>query len=316
MGKTLELVLGVLNGAVGDYLARTGNGLATPMTFVRDGAPVAPAEVAVATKLVVLVPGLMCTESVWKMPDGSDYGTRLASDLGYAPLYVRYNTGLPVPDNGLALARLLDRLVAASAVPIEEILLLGFSMGGLLLRSACHVATTSGSLWLPAVRRAIYVGTPHLGAPAERVGRVVSRLLGAIDDPYTRLAAELGELRSDGIKDLGDADLRHEDRARRRATISLRDPRHPVPLLPQIAHHLVAGALPRDPPFAALFGDGIVPVSSGTNGHASSSSRRPDATMALPPDHVKVMPGIGHLTLAHHPDVYAHIRTWCEEDPR
>ena len=309
MGRTLELALGVLNGAVGDYLLRTGNGLATPMTFVRDGAPVAPAAVAGGRRLVVLVHGLMCTEAVWELPDGSDYGTLLARDLGYAPLYVRYNTGLPIPENGLLLSRLLDALVDASPGPVDELLLLGFSMGGLVVRSACHVATGAGSAWLPAVRRAIYVATPHLGAPAERVGRALSRLLGAIDDPYTRLAAQLGDLRSDGIKDLGDADLRHEDRARRRPTIALRDPRHPVPLLPQIRHHLVAGALPRDPRLAALFGDGIVPIASGTDGHFAGG-----AEAALPPDHVKVLGGVAHLSLAHHPDVYAHIRAWCEED--
>ena len=31
MGKKLELALGILNGTIGDYLAQTGNGLATPM---------------------------------------------------------------------------------------------------------------------------------------------------------------------------------------------------------------------------------------------------------------------------------------------
>ncbi len=310
MGRTLEMALGALNGLVGDYLVRTGNGLATPMTFVRGGVPVAPAEVAGPRRVVVLLHGLMCSESVWEMPDGGDYGTRLERDLGYAPLHVRYNSGLPIADGGMSLTHLLDELFRASPGPIDELLLLGFSMGGLVLRSACHVAATSGSLWLPAVRRAIYLGTPHLGAPAERVGRVLARVLGAIDDPYTRLAAELGELRSDGIKDLGDADLRHEDRARRRVSISLRDPRHPVPLLPQIQHHLIAGTL-GDPRLAALFGDGIVPVASGVGGTVASGAGQ----IALPPEHVKVLPGVAHLTLAHHPDVYAHIRSWCASKP-
>ena len=34
VGRKLEASLAVLNGAIGDYLARTGNGLATEMTVL------------------------------------------------------------------------------------------------------------------------------------------------------------------------------------------------------------------------------------------------------------------------------------------
>src|SRR5262249_14992739 len=163
-----------------------------------------------SSRVAVLVHGLMCTESVWRFPDGTDYGTRLAADLGFTPLYVRYNSGRSIADSGASLARLLTALVEAYPCPIEEIAFIGDNMGGLVVRSACHAATMEQHRWLDLVRRAIYVGTPHLGAPLERLGRVVTSVLGAIDDPYTRLIAEVAELRSDGVKDLGDADLRHE----------------------------------------------------------------------------------------------------------
>ena len=39
MGKKLELAVAILNGAVGDHLARTGNGLATEMTCNAGGRP-------------------------------------------------------------------------------------------------------------------------------------------------------------------------------------------------------------------------------------------------------------------------------------
>jgi pimeloyl-ACP methyl ester carboxylesterase len=247
----------------------------------------------------------MCTEDVWTWPDGTDYASRLAADLEVTSLVLRYNTGLAIADNGAALATLLDQLVAAYPAPLEELVLVGYSMGGLVVRSACHVAATAGSTWLGRVRRSVYVGTPHQGAPLERAGRVLTRLLATIPDPYTRLAAQLGDLRSDGIKDLGDADLRHEDRARRRATLALRDPRHPVPLLPELAHYLVAGSVALDPRLTALFGDALVPVASGTDG------RREDAT--FPADRVVFVPGIDHLALAHHPEVYVHLRRFCAE---
>jgi len=315
MGRNLELAIGVLNGTVGDYLARTGNGLATEMAIIHDGALLAldaasltRAFPAATPKIALLLHGLMNTEHVWAFPasaeaaGGGDYGANLARDHGYTPLYLRYNTGRPIPDNGEALDRLLTALVAAWPVPVQELLPLGYSMGGLVVRSASHVAKLAEHAWLSHVHRAFYIGTPHLGAPLERVGRVVSRGLRAVPDPYTQLIADIADLRSDGLKDLGDADLRHEDRARRLHRVSLRDPHHPVPLLPEVRHYLVAGTLVAVPWAAALFGDIVVPVGSGT---ASSA--------ALPPERVAVLPGMSHVALAHHPAVYQQIHAWLTE---
>ncbi len=317
MGTKLELAIGILNGAVGDYLARTANGLATSMTLVDRGVPIAPTREGLAgagatgkARVAVLVHGLMCTESVWTMTDGADYGSLLRRDLDIAPLYVRYNSGLPIPDNGEALALLLEEI--ALALPeASEIIPLGFSMGGLVIRSATHVAATRRLSWLGKVKRAIYCGTPHLGAPLERVGRIVARLLARVPDPTTRLLGQIADLRSDGLKDLGDADLRHDDRARRGTNLGLRDPRHPVPLLDGIHHHLAAGSLSLDPRLAAVFGDAVVPLPSGTDGACIDA-----ATIALPPEHVRLFPGFVHMAMANHPDVYEHVRAWCDEGQR
>ncbi|MCC6750438.1 MAG: alpha/beta hydrolase [Deltaproteobacteria bacterium] len=315
MTSRLELALGVLNGAVGDYLARTRNGLATEMTLVHQGRPVPAAAAALARaypqasrRAVLLVHGLMCTEDVWRLPDGSDYGSLLERDFGWTPLYLRFNSGLPIPDNGVALARLLEALPDVYPGPLEELVFVGFSLGGLVVRSACHEASLAGSPWLKRVRRAFYVGTPHRGAALERLGRAAAGLLRVIPDPYARLVAELGDLRSEGIKDLGDADLRHEDRARRRDGITLRDPQHPVPLLPGIAHHLVAGSVARDPRLSLLFGDAVVALSSATDGSLRAAS-------PLPADRVHVIPEATHLQLAHDLRVYDRLRAWCAEGP-
>ncbi len=307
MGTKLENAVAVLNGLVGDHLVRTNNGLATEMACIRDGAPVTTFPAA-SGKIAVLLHGIMCTESIWTLPDGNDYGSMLARDLGYTPVYVRYNSGRAIADNGAALATLLDSVTTAWPVPVEAIVPIGFSMGGLVVRSACHHAAEGAHAWLAHVRDAVYVGTPHLGAPLERAGRVLNRLLHAVPDPTTRLLAQIADLRSDGVKDLGDADLRHADRARRGLQFGLRDPRHPVPLLPGIRHHLVAGALSGDPWLAELFGDSIVPVSSGTGGGRVATSEAP-----LRPEHVRLVTGATHVSLAHHPGVYAHIHEWLRE---
>lgn len=289
MGRKVELALGVLNGAIGDHLAKTGNGLATELTFVRDGEPAKVADLSVGRRAVVLVHGLMCTEDIFRFPDGDDYGSRLERELGLTALRVRYNTGLAIPENGRALARLFDALAEAHA--LEELVPIGYSMGGLVIRSACHHAGEA-SRWLPTVRRAFYVGTPHRGAPLERAGRVLTRLLSRVPDPYAKLVAEVAELRSAGIQDLGDAVLSNQA--------------HPVPLLASIRHHLVAGSLAREPWLTELFGDAVVPLSSGTDGHRAGPR-------ALPPAYVRTFPGLSHVALAHHDDVYAQLEAWMRE---
>ena len=321
MGRTLEFALGALNGVVGDYLARTGNGLSTEMSFVHEGAPLVLERRALeqaypnATgRICVLVHGLMCTEDIFRFPEeGGDYGSFLERDLGYTPFRVRYNSGLPIADNGIAFSGLMDALLAAYPLgqdAIQEILLIGYSMGGLVLRGAFHEASANSRPWVTLVKRSIYVGTPHRGAPLERAGRVLTRLLGSIPDPYTRLVTDIANLRSDGIKDLGDGDVRHEDRARRIHSFSLRDPRHPVPLLPTIKHYLVAGSVSVEPLVANLFGDAVVPVPSATDGVSLSK-----AQLAFHDGSLRILAGLGHVELAHHPDVYKAIMGFLEEAP-
>ena len=316
MGRKVELAIGIVNGAVGDYLQRSKNGLATTMTWVVDGTPLPlirqtlnETHPQATPKVTVLVHGLMCTEEHWKLRDGSTYGCRLAQDLGYTPFILRYNSGLPIPENGRELSKFLQTLLSIYPSKINELLLVGFSMGGLVVRSACHVATTEDQAWLQRVSRVITIGTPHRGAPLERFARTAVSWLRAIPDPYTRLIATLSDLRSDGLKDLGDADIRHRDRARRRPSISPRDPTHPVPLLSRIKYYLAAGSIFQDPRLSALFGDVMVPVASATDGNCTDAE-----SIAFPPRQVKVFPGIGHMELPRHPAVYEQIRSWCQEE--
>lgn len=346
----LELALGLLNGAVGDYLARTGNALAMPMALMHEGAVVEPTPAGLAQaypratrRAVLLVHGLMTTEAVWRFREGGDYGTLLSRDLGFTPLYLRYNSGRAIPENGAELSSLLERVVAAWPVELDELLLLGYSLGGLVIRSACHHATEHRLTWLSRVHKAIYVGTPHRGAPLERAGKVIARVLQSINDPYTRLVADIANLRSAGIQDLGTADLREEDRVhpskqssmpRSRVEVlkqsadglrqlSLMDPHHPVPLLPSIQHYLVAGTVSSDPLVSTFFGDAVVPVPSASDGGERPGSpahhRASHAGQASPPGRggpvkvVKVLPGLGHLELSNHPDIYALIRAWSGE---
>jgi pimeloyl-ACP methyl ester carboxylesterase len=312
MGKGLESTLAVLNGLIGNYLSRTGNGLATPLALIRGGVPIAldreslaAAYPAASARVVVLIHGLMTHEGIWQLPDGNDYGSLLERELGWSAAYVRYNTGLAIAENGAQFSKMLEQLLAAYPIAIEELALVGYSMGGLVVRSACHAAAALGHTWISRVRRIIYVGTPHLGAPGERLGKLTSEVLQAIPNAYTRLIADIANLRSDGIQDLAHATLRHEDRAIERSPWDLRDARHPVPLLAGIEHHLIAGSLFTDPRLAFLFGDSVVRVASATYTGL--------ALELLPADRVHMLPGLSHVALAHDPAVYAKIKATLEQ---
>jgi triacylglycerol lipase len=319
MRYDLEAAIGVLNGTLGDYLKRTGNGLATPMQLIASGRPVPASRASLVAaypealpRAAVFVHGLMSTESVWELADGTTYGSRLATDLGVTPTFLRYNSGLHVSENGEALDALLERFVAEYPRPLTELLLIGHSMGGLVLRSAVHAACERQSRWLPLVRRAFYLGTPHHGAPLERFGNVITcarRAVGdATGDPYTQLIADILNLRSSGMKDLRYANLRREDWEGSDADALLQNRRHPVPLLPEIRHHLIAATLSDDPRLALLFGDALVSVRSATG-----RARAADRSVLFPQSHVRILPRLDHLRLAHEPEVYAQLRAWCEE---
>lgn len=315
MGKGIETTLAVLNGLVGNYLARTGNGLATEMSLYHAERPLAIERAALRTafphassRLAVFVHGLMNTESIWRLPDGTDYGSMLERDLGWSAAYVRYNSGVAIAENGARFSALLEELITAYPAELEELTPIGFSMGGLVIRSACHAAEAAKHTWPSRVRRILYVGTPHLGAPGERLGKLTSEVLRAIPNAYTRLVSDIANLRSDGIQDLAHASLRHEDRTLVRSPWDLRDARHPVPLLPNIEHHLIAGSLFTDPRLAFLFGDSVVPVTSAT--YATTHGL---ADAVLPRERVHVLPGLSHVALAHHPAVYATIKATLEQ---
>src|SRR5689334_20425949 len=91
-------------------------------------------------RLVVFVHGLADTEMAWfhrdephKHRSGTDFGSRLARDLRCTSVYVTYNTGRHVSDSGTDLVRLVSQLVRQWPHPVREIVLIGHSLGGLVV---------------------------------------------------------------------------------------------------------------------------------------------------------------------------------------
>jgi pimeloyl-ACP methyl ester carboxylesterase len=259
-------------------------------------------------RVAVFLHGLAETEEWWRRrsapsagEDRRPFGVRLRRDLGMTPVELRYNTGLHVSDNGARLAELLERLVAAWPVPVEDLVLVGHSMGGLVARSACHQAGELGHAWCGALRHVVTLGTPHHGAPLEKAVHATAWLLRAV--PESRFVADILDMRSAGIRDLGYGNLREDDWRDADAAALLRDGRIPVPLHPGCSHTFITATVTRDPrhPLGWLVGDLLVRSES-------AGGRCRERTIPVPPESVVHLGGLTHFDLLDHPLVYERLR--------
>lgn len=299
-----------LNGAFGDHLEHTQNALALSMCLTdTDGRSVAPtrdglraALINPSSRVVVLIHGLGMNDRQWQHADGDDFGTRLAHDLGYTALRLRYNSGRHISENGRELADLLHALYANYPAPIERLSLIGHSMGGLVARSACHYASTAGHDWVDSLGDLVCLGSPHLGAPLERLGHRMTHSLTRLS--YTQPLSVIGAIRSAGVKDLSHGYLRDEDWQEKS---SPRAPSSAMPVPNHVGYLLVAATLGRrdDDPIGRWLGDLLVPVASAV-GHTDAPSRR----LAARDQNGRIFYGMNHLALIHHDRVYAAIVEW------
>ena len=302
-----QAVLAALNGVLGDHLAATANPLATNMVLRHGGlalqldAPALQTALPHATgRLLVLVHGLCMNDLQWSR-DGHDHGQALARELGFTPVYLLYNSGLPVHVNGAELARLMQSLLAAWPVPLQRVTMLCHSMGGLLARSALHQGSLAGQTWPASVDEVVFLGTPHHGAPLERAGHGLDVVLSAL--PYAAPLARLGRVRSAGITDLRHGSLLPPpDAGARPAPL----PQH-VPLPQHPRFFALAASLGADAAGAKsrLLGDGLVPVASALGRHA-----RAIRTLAFAPERQAVLQGLNHLQLLSRPEVFDQLLKW------
>lgn len=294
-------VLAALNGVCGDYLRRSGNPLALDMSLHGGGKRIDMADLAgslqAATgrppsgRLLLMAHGLCMNDLQWNR-NGRDHGAVLAAETGRTVLYLRYNSGLHIADNGRQLAELLQQLVVRWPAPLVEVSIIGHSMGGLVARSACLFAKENGHAWLDRLRKLVFLGSPHLGAPLERGGHWLENLLGL--SPYSAPLARLGDARSAGIRDL------------RRGAITLGEDRL-VPLPDGVRCYAIAGTLGKRDGVVAerLFGDGLVPLNSAL-GRAGDGSQMFD----FPPSHQWIADETGHLDLLCRAEVSDRLRIW------
>jgi hypothetical protein len=301
-GAKEQALRSALSGVMGDTLAAAGDALAVSMGLHAGGAPLAASSAALASlrpRVALFIHGLACDEQSWglhtdawsespwaqALPAGRtiQYGALLEHELDISAIFLRYNTGLSIDANAALLGALLER--AAQAAPqVREWLPIGHSMGGLVARRAHELASAEGMTWAERTPLLICLGSPHQGAPLEKLGHLAAAALkaSAVTKPLGRIA----NARSQGIRD-----LRH---GLKRAATPLAQP----------ALRLIFATL-GDPTDSALgtligktFGDGLVRA-----GSAADEGRQGDV------QRVEVA-GLGHMGLLNHPRVYAVIRRW------
>jgi pimeloyl-ACP methyl ester carboxylesterase len=311
-----EAVLAALNGVLGDHLAASANPLAIPMQLRRDGRPLSlsraglRASIPAATgKILLLAHGLCMNDLQWQR-HAHDHGAALAADGGYTPLYLHYNSGLHISSNGRELADQIENLLRAWPLPVHELVILAHSMGGLVSRSACRYAQDAGHEWLRYLRKIIFLGTPHDGAPLERGGNWIDVILGA--SPYTAAFARLGKIRSAGITDLRYGSLLDEDwldrdrfaRAQRKPAI--------VALPQEVQCYAIAASIARKSGALSekILGDGLVQTASALGQHDDPRRR-----LSFAKTQQWVGYRMNHLDLLDRKEVYAKLCQWLAIGP-
>lgn len=301
-----------LNGILGDYLHSQNNPLAIDMHLSTDNLKLSPESLPKVLddaiqnkdgKLLIMVHGLCMHDRQWTHK-GHDHGKALANELGATPLYLNYNSGQHISENGQQFAALLEILVSLATAPIR-ISLVTHSMGGLVSRSAHQCALKEQHQWPDSIDNMIFLGTPHHGAPLENTGNWLDLLLAS--NPYSVPFARLIQVRSSGITDLRHGNINHQDWQQRNRFDFRADNRQPAPLPKTIECYAVAGSIGKGVSDSHLpfIGDGLVDVDSALGRHGDKSH-----TLQFKPQNQLHVKGVDHLHLLSDERVYEKLSQW------
>ncbi len=307
-----EVVLAALNGVLGDHLVARKNPLAITMQLRRDGVPLAIGDQTIDKavqkskgKIALMVHGSCMNDLQWNC-NGHDHGSALAIDLGYLPIYLHYNTGLHISQNGQKFADLMETFLESLPQPVEFIII-AHSMGGLVSRSACHYGKVLEQSWVRHVKKIVFLGTPHHGAPLERAGNWIDTILEV--SPYSAPFSRLGKIRSAGLTDLRYGNILDEDWKGRDRFENSGDHRTAVPLPDSLQCYTIAATTCKESSTLGekLIGDGLVTLNSALGRHKNLNFN-----LLFPQTHQWIARGINHMDLLYKPEVYKIVKQWIE----
>lgn len=307
---TTKLIAG-LNGVCGDHLEATGNPLAIAMHFHtrQQYLELTPESINaalpdVSPDIVVMVHGLCLSHEYWHRNEAASIGERLQQQNGATPLSLNYNTGRHISTNGRELDAQLEALIDTWPVKVQSLTLIGHSMGGLVIRSACHYAETRSASWLKALKSAVYLGAPHHGSAVNKAAHLLTFAM--IKTKYAEPLA-FGQYVSAGIKDLRHGNLLDEDWAGVDQDDLGPDLRQPIPLTRHAEHYFLAASVGENMTDLStlMVGDLLVRLGSATGQHRDDLKR-----LHIKPENCRILHSMNHFDLLDDPLVQEQILTW------
>jgi pimeloyl-ACP methyl ester carboxylesterase len=302
-----KAIRSALNGVVGDYLEEKENPLKITMQFTHQGKPLPVDNKSLAEmpningKILLMVHGICMNDTQWTHKK-HNHGEALAEELDKTLLYLYYNSGRHISTNGQNLNELLEDLILNWSVPVEELVIVGHSMGGLVSRSALHYGQQQQKTWTKYLKKIVFLGTPHHGAPLERAGNYIDNILELI--PYAKPFARLGKIRSAGVTDLRYSSLIDEDWQGVDRFEMRKDSRQNIPLPEQIECYSMAASKGKETDFLSL-GDGLVEVKSALGLHEDLAKQ-----LHFKKENTWIFYENTHFSLLSNLEVYTKIKEW------
>ena len=302
-----------LNGIIGDKLEEEKNNLAIQMSFRKDNADVSPDALNLSDSLqktngdlVIFVHGLMADEVLWKEPSRGKkgYGVLLEEEKNQTVLYLRYNTGRHISQNGRSLSNLMQNVNEIYGDSIKRITIIAHSMGGLVSRSSCYYAEIQGQNWISKIKKIYLIGVPNDGAFLEKMGHLTTIILKKIWNFQTRLIAKIADERSNGIKDLRWGFMVDEDWQSSNANDLLNVKRKSIPPLKGVKYFIIVGTLLENETHVVsqYFGDGLVGKKSASGEIFSTPDNMYHDFLDF-----QIFSKINHISLLTSTDVYKYI---------
>ncbi len=306
-----EAALSIINGVFGDHLVKKSNPLAIPMSFRRDGKSMDKESFSEVInksngKIAIMIHGACMNDIQWTR-NGQNHGAALALDLGFEPIYLHYNSGLHVSENGRELSDLFETMIGQSTRPLNMVIV-GHSMGGLVSRSACHYAKVSEHTWNKQLKKIVFLGTPHHGAHLEKAGNWIDTILDAT--PFSAPLSRLGKIRSSGVTDLRFGNVVDEDWQGRCRFEPSGDNRVSVPLPEGVECYAIAATRGKKASVVSdsVVGDGLVTIDSAMGRH-----KKEEFNLLFPLAHQWVGRNINHFALLDDPGVYQTLKGWLRD---
>ena len=306
-----EIILSVLNGVIGDYLEEKENPLKITMQFryqsktlAIDPKSIKAAYPKVNGKILLMIHGSCMNDLQWTRKD-HNHGKIIATELNKTPIYLKYNSGLHISSNGKNLNNLLEELVKNWPEPIEELVIIAHSMGGLVSRSALYYGEKNQKKWTKHVKKIVFLGTPHHGSYVERTGNYLDLILESIH--YAKPFARLGKIRSAGVTDLRYGNLIDEDWKDDHRFEIKNDKRRNIQLSKQIEFYTIAAVIGNETTSLStqILGDTLVDVKSALGQH-----KNPDKNLNFKKENIWISYDSNHLDLISNPKILNKIKVW------